>query len=141
MEGEKLVEDVHALWTAGGRAVSSSARGKRNAEPLGQAGEVAPFPSGPRPAEVMPQLEVGGEAAHARVADGSRSREPVGRVEAPGVAAELLPPVPLLVEDEWVEIDLPARGVTEDDARRRPGSCGVVDGIAGFGELGEGRFE
>jgi hypothetical protein len=95
-------------------------RRQRKAEPLGEQPKVAAVEVSPLVAEVVAELEHRRDAAHLATGDDARRVELARRVETPGVLADLLPPVPALVEDERMEVDLPFGRVTQDEARRLP---------------------
>jgi hypothetical protein len=75
----------------------------------------------------MPEAQTnpkrGGEAAHASAADRAAGLQPRGGIVAPlsAVLGKLLPAVALCIEDERMDVDLPAARVAHDETGREAG--------------------
>ena len=74
-----------------------------------------------RIAEMVASLQVGSHAAHPPVPDHAVATEALGRVSTPGVPAQVLPAVAVLVEDHGMQVDLPAAPSTRTSRAGRPG--------------------
>ena len=86
----------------------------RHPEPLGKQPQVVAVAGAERVAEVMTDLEPGGQAAHLPAPDHAHPGQPLRRVGAPGAPAQLLPAIAMAVEDHRMQVNLPAAGVDQD---------------------------
>jgi hypothetical protein len=71
-------------------------------------------------AEVVADLDLRRHARDAPPRDAAERDQPLAGIEAPATVVELLVPVSLLVEDDYVEVDLASTRITDDEARRKP---------------------
>ena len=74
-----------------------------------------------RVAEMVASLQVGSHAADPPAPDHAVATEALGRVLTPGVPAQVLPAVAVLVEDHGMQVDLPAAPVDQDQPSRQAG--------------------
>ena len=95
-------------------------RRQYQAEVLGEPAHILPVSHLRLVAEVVRELESWRHAAEPPPGNLPRTPKSLSRVDAPGSITDLLPPGPYLIENDDVEIHLPARWVPQDEPSRQP---------------------